>query len=315
MLQGSVIAHRPPTETRDRGTCRQLMPRPGPCTSIVGRLFDEPEVEADQKQDKVNHGPQAADFRRLHNVCAQDRHRNLSKIEIEQYAGVHEERTGQELAKVPTPPSQVQGPNSQDNPCDDIENDDHRQFLHPDCAERSRGDTGHGHQPNLGVVLSTRPRPPEPKDDQNTVGRYPHGHGKTGRNSRLRRVANDTYELQLRPVLPACASVYWCRKWRSPALALAPGKCGREQLWRTHLARSGGCTSAARRSTASLDARPHRQGRAARGAPGLLGAVRGGGRRCGVRLEFNRQHATPSISPAKRPDGSQLRQDPDTPAG
>src|SRR5262245_51220809 len=173
MLQGSVIAHRLPTETRDRGTCRQLMPRPGPCTSIVGRLFDEPEVEADQKQDKMNHGPQAADFRRLHYVRAQDRHRNLSKIEIKQYAGVYEERTGQELAKVPTPPSQVQGPNSHDYPCDDIENDDHRQFLHPDCAERSRGDTGHGHQPNLGVVLSTRPRATLAQGRPNQCGLLP----------------------------------------------------------------------------------------------------------------------------------------------
>src|SRR5262245_59356822 len=97
--------------------------------SIVGRRSDETEVQTQQEQYEVNGGADAAALRRRHDVRAQDRHRNISKIEIKQHAGVHKEGTRQELAKVPAPPREVERTDRGDYTCNHINDDDHRPFL------------------------------------------------------------------------------------------------------------------------------------------------------------------------------------------
>ena len=49
-------------------------------------LSNKTKIEARQEEDEMDDGAATADLRRLDKTCAQQRHRNIGEIEIEQNA-------------------------------------------------------------------------------------------------------------------------------------------------------------------------------------------------------------------------------------
>jgi hypothetical protein len=63
-------------------------------------LSNETEVEECHKENGIDNGAHAADFRRLDEARPQERHRNTGQVEIEKYPCAYEEGACKELAHV-----------------------------------------------------------------------------------------------------------------------------------------------------------------------------------------------------------------------
>ena len=89
--------------------------------SLAGtvRLFDEAEVKANPEKDEMRDGAPPVDFGCQHKIGAKQRHRHLSKVEIELTSRTDEERAGQKLAKLPASPCEIECRQAEEDNCDE----------------------------------------------------------------------------------------------------------------------------------------------------------------------------------------------------